>query len=161
MQETTGSAERYSLQSARAASAAGRTAEWVGEFLASEGSDNPELAAGLASRRHWWVGPVRVPLGALERLAGPERDVLCPIEPDEWAAELEEMEESLEHGWLPPPLLAQYLDGRLVLQDGNHRFAALEEAGATHAWTLIFFDDPVVFFDDPVDRDEWLRRRAR
>ena len=152
MQGATEPDERFSLESARAASVAGRTAEWVGEFLASEGSDNAELAAGLATRPHWWVGPVAVPLGALDRLAGPEPDALCPIEPEEWEADLDGMEASLEHGWRPPPLLAQYVDGRLVLQDGNHRFAALQDAGATHAWTLIFFDDPAL-------RDHWLRRR--
>ena len=41
-----------------------------------------------------------------------------------------------------PPLLAEYQDGRLLLQDGNHRFEALLRAGASHAWTLVYFDDP-------------------
>ena len=52
------------------------------------------------------------------------------------------MEESLDDGWEPPPLLAEYQDGRLLLQDGNHRYEALVRAGETHAWTLVCFDDP-------------------
>ena len=50
------------------------------------------------------------------------------------------MEESLDEGWRPPPLLAEYQGGRLLLQDGNHRFEALVRAGETHAWTLVYFD---------------------
>ena len=33
-------------------------------------------------------------------------------------------------------------DGRLLLQDGNHRFEALWRAGAETAWVLVYFDDP-------------------
>ena len=53
----------------------------------------------------------------------------------------------------PPPLLAEYQDGRLLLQDGNHRYEALVRAGETHAWVL-------VWFDNPEDRDAY-RNRAR
>jgi hypothetical protein len=52
------------------------------------------------------------------------------------------MREELEGGWEPPPLLAQYRDGRLLLQDGNHRYEALAGVHESHAWTLVFFDDP-------------------
>jgi hypothetical protein len=92
---------------------------------------------------------VRVPLGDLVRLAGPEDDALVPIAEDEWEDDVGEMEESLEAGWEPPPLLAEYQDGRLLLQDGNHRFEALQREGAQDAWALIYFDDPA-------DRDAYL-----
>jgi ParB-like nuclease family protein len=144
--------QRFSLASARAAAAADRTAIWVGDFLASRGSDNEVLAAALAQERHWWAGPVELRLDDLERLAGPEDDVLVPIEPREWEGDVGEMEESLEQGWEPPPLLAEYQDGRLLLQDGNHRFEALARAGAETAWVL-------VFFADEADRDAFLARR--
>jgi hypothetical protein len=146
-------ASRFSLADARAAAAEDRTAEWVGDFLASPGSDNAVLAAALAQNRHWWAGPAEVPIDDLERLAGPEDDTLCPIEPAEWRDDVDHMEESLDEGWEPPPLLARYQDGRLLLEDGNHRYQALVEAGASHAWTL-------VFFDDPGDRDAWRAARA-
>src|SRR4051794_26322 len=125
---------RFSLASARAAAARDETALWVGDFLASRGSDNAVLAAALAQRPHWWVGPVRVPLTRLERLAGPEDDVLVPIDEREWEGDVEQMEQSIEDGWEPPPLLAEYQDGRLLLQDGNHRYEALEREGAETAW---------------------------
>jgi hypothetical protein len=131
----------FNLASARAAAAAHETAIWVGEFLASRGSDNEILAAALAQKRHWWVGPILVPLEDLVRLAGPEDDALVPIEEDEWEGDVGEMQESIDQGWEPPPLLAEYQDGRLLLQDGNHRYEALVRAEETATWVLVFFDD--------------------
>jgi hypothetical protein len=37
--------------------------------------------------------------------------------------------------------LAEYQDGRLLLQDGNHRYEALVRAGEPATWVLVFFDD--------------------
>jgi hypothetical protein len=51
------------------------------------------------------------------------------------------MQESIEEGWEPPPLLAEYQDGRLLLQDGNHRYEALVRAEEDATWVLVFFDD--------------------
>jgi hypothetical protein len=145
---------RFDLASARAAGERGELARWVGEFLASRGSDNATLAAGLAQNPHWWVGPIQVPVVALERLAGPEDDALVPVQPDEWEEDVETMEESIEEGWEPPPLLAEHRDGRLLLQDGNHRYEALRRAGESAAWA-------VVWFNSEAERDEFLRDRER
>jgi hypothetical protein len=133
---------RFSLATAREAAARDELALWVGDFLASRGSDNEVLAAALAQQRHWWLGPIEVPLDELVRLAGPEEDALVEIERAEWEHDVGEMEESVEQGWEPPPLLVQYQDGRLLLQDGNHRYEALARAGESHAWVIVWFDDP-------------------
>jgi len=134
---------RFSLSSARAAAAADQTALWVGQFLASRGSDNAALAAALAQKPHWWVGPIRVPLDDVVRLAGPEQDALVPVAREEWEDDVEDMQESLDQGWEPPPLLAEYQEGRLLLQDGNHRYEALARGSARKAWVLVFFNDAV------------------
>jgi hypothetical protein len=133
---------RFSLASARDAAANDELALWVGDFLASRGSDNAVLAAALAQDEHWWLGPIEVPIDDLVRLAGPEDDALVEIEPDEWEHDVGAMEESVEQGWEPPPLLVEYQDGRLLLQDGNHRYEALARAGESHAWVIVWFDDP-------------------
>jgi hypothetical protein len=143
----------FSLRAAKEAADRDETARWVGAFLASRGSDNGVLAAALAQREHWWLGPVEVALDRLERLAGPEPDVVCPIDEDEWEEDVESMEESLDQGWEPPPLLVQYQGGRLLLQDGNHRYEALRRAGQTEGWVL-------VYFDDPADRERFVARAA-
>jgi hypothetical protein len=133
--------DRFSLAAASAAADVSdeAIASWVGDFLASRGSDNAVLAAALAQDPHWWFGPVLLPLADLERLAGPEDDALCEIEPDEWHDDVDAMQDSIDDGWEPPPLLAEWQEGRLLLQDGNHRHEALTRAGETHAWTLVFF----------------------
>lgn len=142
-------ARDYSLDNALQAAARDEIAVWIGDFLASRGSDNEVLAAALAQQRHWWLGPVELPLERLERLAGPEDDMVCPIDDEEWDEDLGEMEASLEQGWEPPPLLVQYEGGRLLLQDGNHRFEAMARAGEETVWALIYFADPA-------DRDEFM-----
>jgi hypothetical protein len=133
---------RFSLASAFKAAEEDRVASWVGDFLASWGSDNVTLAAGLATRRHWWLGPIRLAVEDLVRLAGPEDDAEWPIEEQEWESDVDAMEESLEKGWEPPPLLVEYRAGELVLHDGNHRYEALVRAGEDEAWALVWFDDP-------------------
>ena len=147
------SKRRFDLASARAAAAREETALWVGDFLASAGSNNATLAAALAQRRHWWLGPIPVPLSDLVRLAGPERDALVTVPTERWEDDVGDMEESLDDGWEPPPLLAEYRDGELRLQDGNHRYEALERADAPTAWVL-------VYFDDPAERAAFVARRA-
>jgi hypothetical protein len=143
---------RFSLASAFEAAENDDHARWVGEFLASRGSDNATLAAGIAQHKTWWVGPLHLELSELTQLAGPEdEDVLVTVPPDEWEHDVEAMEESVEQGWEPPPLLAEYQDGQLLLQDGNHRFEALQRAGETHAWVLIWFTDEA-------DRDRFVVR---
>ena len=142
---------RFTLGSAQEAAAEGRLPLWVGEFLASKGSDNATLAAGLATEERWWLGPVKLPIDELERQAGPEDDVVCPIEPEEWEGDVDEMASSLEEGWQPPPVLVEVRGGELVLEDGNHRHEALRRAGAEHVWA-------VVWGDDPGDRDRLAAR---
>jgi hypothetical protein len=133
---------RFDLAGAQRAAANGETARWVGDFLASRGSDNAALAAALAQRRHWWLGPIELPLADLVRLAGPEDDALVPIDAREWEADVRAMEHSVDEGWEPPPLLAEYQAGRILLQDGNHRYEALTRDGAATAWVLVYFEDP-------------------
>jgi hypothetical protein len=143
----------FDLAGARRAAGDGETARWVGDFLASRGSDNEVLAAALAQRRHWWLGPIELPVEDLVRLAGPEDDALCPIDGDEWESDVRAMEDSVESGWEPPPLLAEFQAGRILLQDGNHRYEALAREGAPTAWVL-------VYFDDRAERDRFVSARG-
>ena len=138
---------RFDLRSAQRAAERDEIARWVGELLASPGSDNEILAAALALKKHWWIGPVEIPLENLVRLAGPEDDALVPIDDDVWEDDISTMEESVEEGWEPPPLLAEHQNGRLLLQDGNHRYEALSRSGAPSAWVLIYFDDEASYHE--------------
>jgi hypothetical protein len=141
MPERARSRSSYTLRSALDAARRDQIAQWVGDFLASRGSDNATLAAALAQREHCWVGPALVRLSDLVPLAGPDDETLCPVEPDEWEADVDALEENVEEGWTPPPLLAEYRDGQFLLQDGNHRYEALLRAGESEAWVIVWSDD--------------------
>jgi len=136
------SAQGYSLGDARAASARDELGEWVAAFLASPGSDNAELAEILQARVACWLGPVEVPIDRLHRLAGPpDAPVLCAVDEDYWDDRVDDMEEKVEDGWEPPPVIVTTRGEDLVLEDGNHRVESLRRAGEHSAWAIIGFAD--------------------
>lgn len=131
----------YSVESARSANERGELAEWVAEFLASPGSDNEVLGETLRQKVGWWLGPERLPIGELHRLAGPSGDpVLCPVDEDYWDERVEDMDELAEVGWEPPPVVVVYRGDELVLEDGNHRVESLRRAGKPEVWAVVGFE---------------------
>jgi hypothetical protein len=134
--------DRHSVDAARAAAARDELGPWVAEFLASPGSDNAKLGEELTSTLRWWLGPVRVPLEQLHRLAGPDGDaVLCPVDEDYWRDDVDDLEQKVRDGWEPPPVIVSYRDDQLVLEDGNHRVEGVRRSGANDTWAVIGFDD--------------------
>lgn len=132
----------HSLESARTAAERDELRSWVASFLASPGSDNPELARQLTATHRWWLGPVQVPLDELHRLAGPAgAPVLEVVEEDAWRDDVDGLAGSIEGGHEPAPVVASFRDGRLVLEDGNHRVEALRRAGVDEAWTVVGFTE--------------------
>ena len=136
------SEEEVSVSSAQRAADEGRLAQWVVDFLSSPGSSNAELAAALELKGTVYLGPIRFPLDRLTPMAGPDEDeVVVPVAKEEWESDVEGMEDSIEEGWHPPPLLVSHHDGQFYLEDGNHRCETLRRTGATSAWTILLFDD--------------------
>jgi hypothetical protein len=134
--------QTFSVQSAKRAADADRLAEWVADFLASPGSGNAELAAALAMRDTIYLGPIRFALDRLTPMAGPDGDnVIVPVAKEVWESDVDDMVESVEQGWHPPPLLVSHHDGKFFLEDGNHRCETLRREGNTHAWTILLFAD--------------------
>lgn len=132
----------FTVDGARHAAEHGDLESWVRRFLASAGSDNAELGEELTDRPRWWIGPLRVPIGALHRLVGPPEDpVLCPVDDDDWRDDVDEMAEKIDGDeWEPPPVVAMYRDDQLVLEDGNHRVEGLRRAGEDEAWAVVGFE---------------------
>lgn len=144
------SEEEVSVSSAQRAADEGRLAQWVVDFLSSPGSSNAELAAALALKDTVYLGPIRFPLDRLTPMAGPDGDeVVVPVAKEEWESDVEGMEDSIEEGWHPPPLLVSHHDGQFFLEDGNHRCETLRRTGATSAWTILLFGDEM-------ERDRFL-----
>jgi len=151
---TTNGESSYTVESARAAGERHELAEWVAAFLASPGSDNALLGEKLTKELGWWVGPHRLPIDKLYRLAGPSGDpVVCPVEDDYWDDRVDELEELAEGGWDPPPVIVALRGDDLVLEDGNHRVEGLRRAGNTEVWA-------VVGFERAEDRDRFLAEWA-
>ena len=147
--------EEFSLASAQAAADEDTLAEWVVAFLASPGSDNPQLAAALAFSGATYLGPIRFDLKRLTPMAGPdESHVVVPVAKEDWESDVEAMEHSIEEGWHPPPLLVSHRDGRYYLEDGNHRYETLRRSGARYAWTILLFRDEA-------ERDQFLKKPGR
>jgi ParB-like nuclease domain len=134
--------QKFSLASARRAADEDHLADWVVDFLSSPGSGNAELAASFAMKGTVYLGPVEFALDRLTPMAGPEGDeVVVPVAKEEWESDVESMEQSIEEGWEPPPLLVSHRDGQYFLEDGNHRCETLLRGGTTHAWTILLFTD--------------------
>jgi hypothetical protein len=145
-------AEHFTVDTARQAAERDELADWVARFLASPGSDNELLAHELTHPPRTWIGPVRLRIDQLHRLAGPpDHPVLCPVDEGDWRGDVEDLGEKVEDGWEPPPMVVTFRDDQLVLEDGNHRAEGLRRAGEAGAWA-------VVSFESPDERDRFLER---
>jgi hypothetical protein len=131
----------FTLDSARDAAARDELGDWVAAFLRSPGSDNAVLADELRRSKAAWHGPVCLPFDELQRLAGPpDQPALAPLGEDDLET-VEEMDDSIEEGWEPPPLVVSYCDGEFTVEDGNHRIEGLRRAGRDDYWSVVGFDD--------------------
>ncbi|MBV9951821.1 MAG: histidine phosphatase family protein [Acidimicrobiia bacterium] len=134
--------DEFSPDAARAAEARDELGSWVGDFLRSPGSDNELLAQQLRKDLRYWVGPIRVRLDQLHRLAGPSgHPVLETVDEDDWRDDVDDLRRAIESGAEPTPVIASYRDGQIVLEDGNHRVEAARRAGEEDAWTVVGFED--------------------
>src|SRR4051794_19058631 len=131
----------YSVETAREAARRDELGAWVTRFLASPGSDNGALAQKLSEELRWWLGPYRLPLNRLHRLAGPpDAPVMYPVDEEYWDDRVDDMEELITEGWEPAPVIVAYRNDQLVLEDGNHRVESLRQAGRRHAWAIVGFE---------------------
>ena len=135
--------EEFSADTARAAAERDELGDWVADFLRSPGSDNAALADQLSEKLRCWLGPVRVPLDQLHRLAGPPgAPVMQEVDDDEWRDDVDDLSQRIQEGLEPVPVIVSRNDDQLVLEDGNHRVEAIRRAGADQAWAVIGFEDP-------------------
>ena len=81
----------------------------------------------------------------------PQDPVAPVVDEEEWRDDVDDLEDKVEEGWEPPPLVVTYRDGQLHLEDGNHRAEGLRRAGETDAWA-------VISFESAAERDRFLER---
>jgi hypothetical protein len=131
----------FSIETAREAATLGQLAEWVEGFLRSPGSDNEELAEQLERTVGSWIGPLRLPMDRLHRLAGPSGQPTLGRLDDEDREVVTDMAAEVADGWEPPPVVVVYRNGQLVVEDGNHRIESLRRTGRSHVRALVGFED--------------------
>lgn len=132
--------EEFTVESCRAAVEHGDAGKWVEAFLGSDGSDNTELGSRLRRERTAWHGPVMIDFDILRRLAGPEDQPVLDGMDDDDIETADDMSESVDDGWNPPPVIATWSDDHVMVEDGNHRIEGLRRAGETEYWTLVGLD---------------------
>jgi hypothetical protein len=76
----------------------------------------------LEPRSYW--GPADMPLDLVGRCCGPEAGMAYPVPLEGFVARVGRIRAALEGGQSLPPLLVNYSEGRLTLNDGNHRHEA-------------------------------------
>ncbi len=138
---TTTSEQDFTVDSARAAADAAGLNDWVAGFLSSPGSDNAPLAHELTSPPRDWVGPVELRFDDLHRLAGPPDQPTLDRFDGEDLDTVDEMRDSLDDGWEPPPLIVTYREEQFVVEDGNHRIEGLRRDGRDRWWAVISCED--------------------
>ena len=113
--------------------------EWLQAFLREEGNNIP-FADGLLLAPRRYHAPVRMPLSDLTRCCGPEPDMAFQVDRAAFERRVEGLMATIRAGaWDMPPLIVQrHPDGKLKLNDGNHRLEALRRLGVEDAWVLMW-----------------------
>ncbi|MBN1373120.1 MAG: ParB N-terminal domain-containing protein [Anaerolineaceae bacterium] len=119
----------------------GQIEAWVHEFLLGVGRNLP-FSEGLKRQPRFWLGPLEIPLDALEICCGPDPDLEYVVDADGFERHVTSMADSLAKGWKPAPLIASYDAGKLSIRDGNHRYAALRRSGVERYWVVVWFNSP-------------------
>jgi hypothetical protein len=113
----------FTLEGARDAATTGRIDEWVDAFLTwSRPGANPYMAAGLGKQRRWWLGPLEVRLGSLNRICGPEPEMPYRTQIGWWEDKVSAIALSSPNGFRSLSCSTRERGG---LHDGNHRHEAM------------------------------------
>ncbi|MDF2577670.1 MAG: ParB domain protein nuclease [Chlamydiales bacterium] len=114
-----------------------RYEEWIDHFLMTVG-DNRELAQGLKLETRYWIKPQKLLLSKLNRCCGPESEMEFLNARQEWETRIKSMHEAIFNNWVPPPLICEYTNNKLIIRDGNHRFEALKLFGFEEYWAAVW-----------------------
>lgn len=132
--------ERFTLHSARAAGVEGDLEAWVHRYLNGPGA-NPGFSDVLWLQRRWWRGPLEVPLSTLKRTCGPGPEMPWREPAEAWDRRTDELVAMMTYVEDWPPLIVEYVNGQLLIRDGNDRFAALERVGHSTCSIILWYPD--------------------
>ena len=116
---------------------AGQTEKWIHEYLLSDGQ-NKEFSDGLKLFDRYFMCPVKMPLSFFTRCCGPEDDMKYKIPKDAFELHVQKLMNVIQNESNMPPFIANYVDGRFELNDGNHRFEAYRRLGKKEHYIIIW-----------------------
>ena len=126
---TLSAAQKYAEQ--------GKIEEWIHEYLLGEGHNKP-FSDGLKLFVRYYSAPLALPLSSLCRCCGPEENMTYRVHPEVFERKVQGIMQAAESGVDLPPLIVNYADGSLTLNDGNHRFEAYSRLGFADCQVIIW-----------------------
>ena len=126
-----------SLTSALEYGRTGRIEEWIHEYLLSDGN-NKAFSDGLSLQKRYYIGPVEFPTSLLCRCCGPEENMRYRVNEGGFERKVLSLMSSISDGKDLPPIMVNFADGELTLNDGNHRFEAYTRLGIKKCHAIIW-----------------------
>lgn len=127
----------FNVEEAIKFSKEGRIEDWVHLFLNSVG-DNVPFSEGLKLVKRSWIGPVLMDICKLNRCCGPEETMEYRIDSEGWEKDISKFQKLIREGWDMPPLIVEQCNGKLKLNDGNHRLEAMVREGVKECWVILW-----------------------
>jgi len=118
----------------------GMLQEWINDFLNSEGG-NRGLLEGLKIKKRYWRGPYEIDIDKLIRCCGPEKNMEYIVSKEAFEKNVNHLKEIFDQKGELPPLIAEYVNGCLIVRDGNHRLEALRRCGIKKYWVLVWHNN--------------------
>ena len=132
-------AQKYegSLRSAVEFAKAGKIEEWVHKYLLSDGN-NKAFSDGLALCKRYYLGPIEMPCSLLCRCCGPEDNMKFRVNEGGFERKVSALMSAIDRGNDLPPIIVNYADRELTINDGNHRFEAYTRLGISKCYAIIW-----------------------
>lgn len=128
---------KFTLESALKAKGQGKLHQWVINYLNDEGK-NEKLSKILKEESNIWMDIVEYPLDKLERVMGPEKEMVFRESPKKWEKRINHFMECIKNGEALPPIMATDYWNEIHICDGTHRYEALKRTGYKKYWTIFY-----------------------
>jgi len=130
----------FTIKTSLEAKKKGVIQEWIYDFLNSNGG-NRSLLKGLKMKKRYWRGPYEIEIDKLKRCCGPEKDMEYIVSNEEFEINVNHLKGVINDNGELAPLITEYVNGTLIVRDGNHRLEALKRCGTTKLWVLTWYND--------------------
>ena len=126
------------LQSAITESKKGNLENWIHFFLTTGYNSNTQLSDGIKKEKRCFIGPVKTKLSNFKRVCGPEEEMLYKVDSDYFNHKVNTMMKLIIEGWDLPPLIIELKEDGFFLNDGNHRFEALNRLNIDEHYVILW-----------------------